>query len=234
MKGNILCLETSSGLCSVAISTSDEALIGQESSVPQSHSNLINLMIEEVLEEAGLKMSDLDAVAVSAGPGSYTGLRIGASVATGIAYGAQIPLIAILSLRCMFNGMVEKQTKLENSTLLCPMIDARRMEVYTAAYNLEGVEEMAPNAMIIDQNSFKEELDQRPICFFGSGADKVQSEVHHSNASFHCESFISARFLLPTAIERFRAKKFEDLAYWTPFYLKEHMTGAHRSRKLNL
>ncbi len=228
---NLLCLETSSGLCSVALETRESALIRRDSETPQSHSNLINSMIEEVCEEGTIRLKDIDAIVVSAGPGSYTGLRIGASVASGIAYGLEKPLVAIPSLRAMCVGLLAQGTSMSGDTLLCPMIDARRMEVFTAVYNNLGQEVTAPSAMVVDQDSFKERLDKNRMIFFGSGAEKVAAVIQHENAVFHCQGFLSATHLLAPAKERIALEQFEDLAYWTPFYLKKHQTGAHRSKK---
>ncbi len=217
----ILNIETSGRACSVALGK-DGNLIALKESVEENYSHFENLTayIHDVFNQANLKIKDIDAVSVSKGPGSYTGLRIGVSAAKGICFALDKPLIGVETLR----GMARSQMKYfpEKSFLLCPMLDARRMEVYCAVYNPSLVEIKKTTAEIIDENSFEDILLKNVILFFGDGAEKCKKFLgENPNAKFLDFVFPSARNLISLSEELFNSKKFEDVAYFEPFYLKD-------------
>lgn len=215
----ILNIETATKSCSVALSKNGQ-LIGchEEVSERYSHSEQLTLFIQELLTQNGLSQQDLDAIAFSSGPGSYTGLRIGLSTAKGLCYALEIPLISVSTLEAMAQLMIDKHPM----KIMCPMIDARRMEVYCALF---GSIQNPITAKVIDQDSFAEELEKYPLLFFGDGADKCQQVLTHSNAYFELGIYPSARGMLELAFQKFSKKDFEDLAYYEPFYLKEFVAG---------
>jgi tRNA threonylcarbamoyladenosine biosynthesis protein TsaB len=186
-----------------------------------SHSEKLTLFIEQILKEQQKSFSDLDAVAVSKGPGSYTGLRIGVSSAKGICYAIDKPLISISTLEAMAYGMSLQYP----DAIYCPMLDARRMEVYCAFYGniVSDVE-----AKVLDQNSFKEELDIHSVIFFGDGSHKFKEILDHPNAKFVDDVFPSAKDMSYLAQLAFDQNRFEDLAYFEPFYLKDFVAGPHK------
>jgi tRNA threonylcarbamoyladenosine biosynthesis protein TsaB len=214
----ILGLETSTKICSVAISEGNKLLALKEEGGEYSHSEKLTVFVEEVLQKAGLKLSQIDAIAVSKGPGSYTGLRIGVSVAKGLCYALDKPLIAVDTLQAMAFGMSLN----EKSDLYAPMIDARRMEVYTALYNEENEMIKEVTAKIIDENSFEETLKENKIIFFGDGAQKCKEALSKSpNAMFSTYGNPSAQYINEIAQVKFAAQQFEDVAYFEPYYLKD-------------
>lgn len=219
MARNILCIETATTICSVAI-FADARLLGyQEYRIEKSHSSLLPGIIDSTLSASGITRSDLRAVAVSAGPGSYTGLRIGVSIAKGICFSLALPLISINTLHLMAAGVNRFNKK---KALLCPMIDARRMEVYSAIFDWEGrmVDKVAPH--IVDSSSYAGFLGGHEVWFFGDGAQKCKEVLeHHPNAMFLEGVYPSASFMGTEADAKFMAEDFEDLAYFEPFYLKE-------------
>lgn len=231
----IICLETATNLCSVAL-CSDAGLISlRESSEPKSHAHILTVYISEMLKEQGLHANDLEAVAVSKGPGSYTGLRIGVSVAKGIAYAASIPLIGIETTRSMFWGLsetIKKDTVLDQDTLLCPMLDARRMEVYYSIFNSTGDVIKDISAEIITEDSFKEIPESKNIIFFGDGALKCRDIIKRANISFKPEFNISAAYMQIPVFQALRNHHFEDVAYFEPFYLKDFITSNPRKNVL--
>ena len=214
----ILNIETATHICSVALSNNGETIDIEESFEDKTHAELLTVFIEKILERNNLTTKDISAIAVSEGPGSYTGLRIGLSVAKGLCYGLKIPLIFIPTLEAMANGA---NKSIDDDYMLCPMIDARRMEVYTALYNSKLEKEVEIHAKIIDVESFKEELKNNEIVFFGTGSDKCKESIVNPNATFLDNSFVSAQYMSDLSYNRFMAKKFEDIAYSEPFYLKE-------------
>ena len=189
----ILNIETSTEVCSVTLAENGQTLFQKESHEGLNHSKLLTVFIEELFEENNFEKSRLDAVAVSKGPGSYTGLRIGVSVAKGLCYGLNIPLIGIGSIEAMGVHAAEESDK--KDMLFCPMIDARRMEVYTALYNAKGEQVLPVSAEIIDENSFVDYLDKAQILFFGNGAEKCREKLTHANALFDGVQKTSARFM---------------------------------------
>jgi len=220
----ILGIETSTKICSVAISENGKLLALKEEGGAYSHSEKLTLFIQEVLKEAGKTLQELDVVAISKGPGSYTGLRIGVSAAKGLCYGLDIPLISVSTLQAMAKNPSLIPNKGDDSLLFCPMIDARRMEVYTALFNLNNEEVEPVSAKIIDEDSFSEHLKTHQVVFFGDGAEKCQETLgHHSNALFLKEGLPSAEYVNQLAFTKFEGKEFEDVAYFEPYYLKDFM-----------
>lgn len=221
----ILQIETATTVCSVALSENGSVLAHKELEQRNVHAEIITLFIDEVLKTADKKYQELDAVAVSCGPGSYTGLRIGISAAKGLCFALDIPLIAVETLEGMADGMLS-QNAVEDNTLLCPMIDARRMEVFTAMFNGKGDRIKPTSAEIIDENSFGELLKTNKILFFGDGAVKCSEVLGSSPNAQIIPGFInSARYITKKATEKYEAKDFEDVAYFEPYYLKDFIAG---------
>lgn len=225
----ILCIETATGACSAALCDENSVITVEEAPPGMSHAAQLTVIIRRILERTGIAATDLDAVAVSKGPGSYTGLRIGVSAAKGIAYGAGIPIIGINTLTAMCSGYLSLHPQLPSpDTLLCPMIDARRMEVYNALYSSSGLMIKETSADIIDENSYKEILDSGKIIFFGTGAAKCKSAIKHRNALFEEEFSLSASYLHLPSVNAMKNKQFEDVAYFEPHYLKEFIATVPR------
>ncbi|MFL2570211.1 MAG: tRNA (adenosine(37)-N6)-threonylcarbamoyltransferase complex dimerization subunit type 1 TsaB [Flavobacteriales bacterium] len=219
----ILCIETATKSCSVSLAKDGHLMaVKEEVSEQYSHSEQLTIFIEQLLQQEELKVSDLDAIAVSSGPGSYTGLRIGVSTAKGLCYASDVPLIAVSTLGAMAQAMKDKYPE----TQLCPMLDARRMEVYCAFYSKSQASPVV--AKIIDQDSFAEELAQGPLLFFGDGADKCQDVLTHTNAYFELGVYPSAINMIPLAYDKFQNQDFEDVAYFEPFYLKDFLAGVRK------
>lgn len=218
----ILCIETATSVCSAAL-CDDHKVISELAAEPgSSHASQLTVLIQKLFREAAVTAPRLDAVSVSKGPGSYTGLRIGVSVAKGIAYGAGIPLIGVNTLTAMCSGYLAQYPLLPGSaTLLCPMIDARRMEVYNALFSADGKMIRETAADIIDKNSFSEQLAAGRVIFFGNGAEKCVSEIKHPNAVFVSGFTLSASYLHLPSVKALKEKHFEDVAYFEPYYLKE-------------
>jgi tRNA threonylcarbamoyladenosine biosynthesis protein TsaB len=224
----ILCLETSTTVCSVALCDSGGVVALKESSEDKSHASRLTLFIEELLSGAGLRAGDLEAVAVSKGPGSYTGLRIGVSTAKGIAYAASVPLIGVETTLSMFHGINEdlkKKYGLDENTLFVPMLDARRMEVYYSVLAADGSMIKEISAEIIDENSFADFPGDIRILIFGDGASKCSQVLKRDNIVFAGEFLISAAYMYKPAFKSLRERNFEDIAYFEPFYLKDFITS---------
>lgn len=221
----ILNIETSTEVCSVNIAGDGKLLYEKESLEGLNHSRMLTVFIEELFKENSLSPSQLDAVAVSKGPGSYTGLRIGVSVAKGLCYSLDIPLLALGTLGVMGKYAAENQEdylqERDENVLFCPMIDARRMEVFTALFDAAGNLVEPVSAKIIDENSFAPMLAKHSILFFGNGADKCRQALTHPNARFSGPPKASARFMINYAEEKFKNNNWEDIAYFEPFYLKD-------------
>lgn len=231
----LLHIDSATHICSIAISQGDDILILKESSEPNSHSRLLTVFIEEALKENQMKVKDLDAISISIGPGSYTGLRIGVSVAKGLAFGAGIPVIPIdtlliLAKRAIVEILPSLTLSKDLPVLLKPMLDARRMEVYTALYDLNLIELEKVQAKIIDEDSFKTELENKQILFFGNGAEKCRELITHQNAIFIQGIESSSAFMLAMALEKFRKKEFADTAYFEPFYLKDFIATIPKNK----
>jgi len=196
---------------------------------------MLTVFIEEILRENGIKVRDLEAVAVSKGPGSYTGLRIGVSVAKGIAYGASVPLIGIETTLSMFWGITLSKyfnAARENNDLFCPMLDARRMEVYYAVYNSEGHKIKDIAAEIINEDTFVNIPESQKIIFFGDGAIKCKEVINRKNAVFANDYMISASYMYKPVLQAFYNQHFEDVAYFEPLYLKDFITSNQRKNIL--
>ena len=212
----ILHLETSSKNCSVAISDGEKNLcLCEEVSDNYKQSESLHTFVEWALEGAEISLKDLDAISLGKGPGSYTGLRIGAASAKGFCYGLKIPLIATNSLETMIEPFLN-----QNFDYIIPLIDARRMEVYTAVFDGNTGEMISDTeAKILDENSFQEFAGKKVI-FVGDGAAKAK-EILNIDAKFNDKIYPSAKYLIKKSIEKFNKKEFEDTAYFEPFYLKE-------------
>jgi len=213
----ILYLETSSKNCSVAISDDEKLLcVAEEVSENYKQSESLHSFVEWALEGAELSIKDIDAVCLGKGPGSYTGLRIGAASAKGFCYGLTIPLVAVNSLESMKEPFLG-----QNYDLIIPLVDARRMEVYTAVYDGISGNEISPTeAKVLDETSFQEFNDKK-ILFVGDGAKKAKEIVQLPDAEFNEDVYPSAQYLVKKTLEKITNKDFEDIAYFEPFYLKE-------------
>lgn len=223
----ILNIETATEICSVSLSENQSLISIAESSEARSHASVLTLLIQKVFSESSFQFSDLDAIAVSKGPGSYTGLRIGVATAKGLCYALNKPLIAINTLKTMASLFLSSHYKSEivnrkSKVLFCPLIDARRMEVYTAVFDesLNLISET--RAEIINENSFSEFLKNHKLFFFGDGVTKCRNLIkQHPNASF-TEGFItSSQGMIYLSEQAFVKQDFEDIAYFEPFYLKD-------------
>lgn len=224
----ILNIDTATGVCSVALAREGRVVAMKENDEGLNHSTLLGVYVDEVLRQAGVMMTGVDAVAVSAGPGSYTGLRIGVSLAKGLCYGAGKPLIAVGTLESMADAVADR---VREDALYCPMIDARRMEVYAAVYDREGREVTGVRPVVLDEGAFADELSRGPVYFFGDGSGKARGVLAHPNARFLSGVTTSAVNLMRLAERRFAAGEFEDVAYFEPFYLKEFVATVPK-RKL--
>ncbi len=231
----ILCLETATPVCSVALLDRTGVISVRESYADKSHAAQLTLFIEELLSEAEIRPEELEAVAVSKGPGSYTGLRIGVSVAKGIAYGASIPLIGIETTRSMFYGVIDNANEkygTDEYSLFCPMIDAKRMEVYFSVFDAKGEVKKGVSAEIINEKSFSDISEAVKIVFFGEGSKKCIDITGHKNSVFDSEFLISAAFMQKPVCEEYNAGHFEDVAYFEPFYLKDFIGTIQRKNIL--
>ncbi|MDA3906332.1 MAG: tRNA (adenosine(37)-N6)-threonylcarbamoyltransferase complex dimerization subunit type 1 TsaB [Bacteroidales bacterium] len=232
----ILSIETTTSVCSVALAKDGQLLSLRELDSKNSHAEILNGFIEEVLNESKNALADLSAVAVSEGPGSYTGLRIGVSTAKGLCYSLDIPLININTLQSLAmhtHKNIDTDLLEKENLLFCSMIDARRMEAYTAHYNANIEELRKVEAEIIDENTYKELLDLNSIIFSGDGANKYQELYqNHPNAHFYPEILLSAKGMIALAEEKFNAKDFADLAYFEPYYFKAFVAGIPRVKGL--
>ena len=216
-----LLIETATKSCSVSLSSENKIIACKEEVNEQYyHAEKLTVFITELFKTQDFTIKDLDAVAVSKGPGSYTGLRISVSTAKGLCYALDIPLISVSTLKAMAFGMAQK----EKSDLYCPMIDARRMEVYNAFYNSTNKEIRGIQADIIEACSYQKELDKK-VLFFGDGAEKCKQMIQHPNARFIDGFFPSSKDMLKIANEKFAEKDFEDVVYFEPFYLKDFVAG---------
>ena len=223
----ILCLETATPVCSVALNDGCCTIGLRETEGQNAHSEKITDFIREVMETAEIDYKQLDAVAVSKGPGSYTGLRIGVSTAKGICYAADLPLMAIDTLEAMAYGMKAKLgSQIAENDLLIPMIDARRMEVYAAIFdaNLNKIEDTA--ALVVDENTFSELSKEHHLWLFGDGAPKLSKLFENQKNISIIDGFKpSAAYMRPLAEKALKAQDFVDVAYFEPFYLKDFVAG---------
>ena len=249
MAQNIILIETSTALCSVALAENGQITAYRESSAPKAHASLTAVFIQEMLEERGITLAECDAVCVSKGPGSYTGLRVGVSTAKGLCFGSGLPLLAVGTLDTLVaQAQMADQAghdvipdMIGDPKFIIPMIDARRMEVYAAVFapsfgnaaeangpsHYIQLTETAP--AIIDENSFAEYLEQGSCLFIGDGAGKCADVIKHPNAQF-CQCHPNAAAMLNPALEAYNEKRFEDVAYFEPFYLKEFVATVSKKK----
>ena len=215
----LLCIETSGKNCSVALFEGLQLVSIREVHTEQfSHSENLHVFIEQVLKESNLQPKAIKAIAISAGPGSYTGLRIGVATAKGLCYGWDIPLIALPTLRILAEQVTYEFTDIE---YIIPMIDARRMEVFTAVYSHDFSPILGERAEILTESTFDTYLNKGKTIFLGDGITKFQAICKHKNAYFWQNKFPSAKQMGRLALEKYQAQAFEDIAYFEPFYLKE-------------
>ncbi len=221
----ILNIETSTEVCSAALSRDGVVFNLKESTDGQNHAKLLTIYIKELLDDSNITVDQLNAVAVSGGPGSYTGLRIGVSVAKGICYASYLPLIAITSLEAMAQYVIRNIENIHpdksRQLLFCPMIDARRMEVYTSFYDSKGIQIRGIQADIIDHQSYLGYLENYSVLFFGNGALKCREAISHPNAIFINDIVTSASHMAFLSERNFQSQNFADVAYYEPFYLKD-------------
>ena len=228
----ILHIETSTDVCSVAVSEDGQCVFSKEDFNGPNHATTLGVFVDEAMAYVEGNGGIIDAVAVSRGPGSYTGLRIGVSMAKGLCFGRDAHLIGVQTLEILCVPILLYHDELPDDVLLCPMIDARRMEVYAAIYDraLNPVREIA--ADIVDENTYLEYLEKHPVCFFGNGAEKCRDKIVHPNAMFISDIHPLAKNMFPLAEKAVAKQNYEDVAYFEPFYLKEFV--ATKSRNLLL
>lgn len=227
----LLLIETSTEVCSVALSRGEKILSHRVVNEPKSHARIIALLVEEVIKEGGISIDDCDAVVVSEGPGSYTGLRVGVSFAKGICYGAGKPLIAVSSLELLARLAISDGEGMSEDAVIVPMIDARRMEVYAAKYDVFCNPLSNTEAVILDEKSFSDELSKGVVIFTGYGAEKFKDIINHPNAQFRLIG-ADARGMVISALKKYNSREFADVAYFEPFYLKDFVAGVTKKRLL--
>ncbi len=218
----ILHIETSTNVCSVAVSEDGQCIFEQqERGEKGAGAERLGSMVDEALSFTDNHAIPFDAVSVSCGPGSYTGLRIGVSMAKGVCYGRDLKLLSVPTLELLCVPVLLRHPDLEENAILCPMLDARRMEVFAALYDrsLKTIREV--KADIVDSETYKQWLDNRPIYFFGNGAKKCMETISHPNAHYIDNIEPLAKWMQPLAERRFLNNEFEDVAYFVPFYLKD-------------
>jgi len=217
----ILNIETATSACSVVLAKDGVVIASKEANDGQVHAEKITVFIKELMEEASISLTALDAIAAGTGPGSYTGLRIGTATAKGLCYSLDKPLIAVPTLKAMAYGAAQKLKR--DDVLYCPMIDARRLEVYTALFDFAGKEIMPVQAKILDITSFSE---YKSIAFFGDGMPKMKELFANDTSKIWLDDiYASSLNMCKMAEEMFAAKKFSDVAYYEPFYLKDFVAG---------
>lgn len=229
----ILSIETSTNVCSVAVSEDNHVIFHNEDFNGPSHAVECGLFVEEALSFAESHAIPLDAVAVSEGPGSYTGLRIGVSMAKGVAYGRNIPLVAVPTLQLLCVPVLLYHEEIPEDTLLIPMIDARRMEVYSAVFDRSLKEIRNIQADIVDSQSYLHYLDQHPVVFLGNGSSKCKEVISHPNAIFIDNIHPLARNMAPLAEQKLMRGETVSTAYFEPFYLKEFQATKPKNILLN-
>ena len=217
----ILHIETSTSVCSVAVSEDGKVIFDKADRTGNNHAEALGSFVDEAMSFADSHAIPLDAVAVSGGPGSYTGLRIGVSMAKGVCYALDIPLISVSTLGLMCVPVLLRYDDMEENALLCPMIDARRMEVYASLYDraLKPVRDI--QADVVDSDTYRKWLDERPVYFFGNGAAKCIETINHPNAHLIDGIEPLAKWMMPLAEKKMLNNIHEDVAYYVPFYLKD-------------
>ena len=226
----ILNIDTSTNVCSVAVSQDGACIFDKEDHSGPNHAERLGTFVDEALSFIDNHAIPLDAVAVSCGPGSYTGLRNGVSMAKGICYGRDVKLLAVPTLELLCVPVLLREMVTDDDALLCPMLDARRMEVYAQLFT-RSLREVRPiQADVVDADTYREYLDKHPVYFFGNGAMKCKEVIDHPNAHFIEGIEALAKNMLPLAERRMAREEFEDVAYFVPFYLKDFV--AKQPRKL--
>lgn len=225
----ILNIDTSTSMCSVSLAKDGKVTGKKENNEGGNHSVLLGIYIDELLKENNLTAKQLDAISVSMGPGSYTGLRIGVSMAKGLCYAAGIPLIAVPTLQALACSV---SARLKEDAWYCPMLDARRMEVYTAFFDKDNNTIIGTKAEIIDENSFADILAAHKVYFFGNGSDKVQNTLTGVNACYIPQVETSSVNMVEIAEQKFKEKSFVDVAYFEPFYLKDFIATTPKKKVL--
>jgi tRNA threonylcarbamoyladenosine biosynthesis protein TsaB len=225
----ILLIETSTALCSTALAENGAIISYRESSAPKAHASLTAVFIDEMLKEKGISIADCDAVCVSMGPGSYTGLRVGVSTAKGLCFGSGKPLMAVGTLDTLVAQAVAEGLVPEGCKYIIPMIDARRMEVYSAVFTPDCQQITETQPIIVDENSFASQLEEGPVLFIGDGAGKCADVIKHPNAGF-VQCWPKADAMLMPAMEEYKEKRFKDVAYFEPFYLKEFVATVSKKK----
>ena len=225
----ILFIETSTSLCSAALAEDGRIVASRESSGTREHAALTAPFVKALLDERGLKVKDCSAVCVGRGPGSYTGLRVGVSTAKGLCFGAGIPLLSVGTLETLCRQAIEEGLLPEGCRHIVPMVDARRMEVYTAVFSADGVAQSETRPQVIEADSFADILDEGPVLFVGDGAVKCAPVLTHPNAHF-AEAWPKAGSMLVPACKAWNEKRFEDIAYFEPSYLKDFIATMSRKK----
>jgi tRNA threonylcarbamoyladenosine biosynthesis protein TsaB len=226
----ILNIETSTNVCSVSVTNDGASIFNKEDHTGLNHNEKLGSFVDEALSFTDNHAIPLDAVAVSCGPGSYTGLRIGTSMAKGICYGRGVKLIAVPTLEVLCVPVLLHEMIAEENALLCPMLDARRMEVYAQLFDRSLKEVREIRADVVDAETYKEYLDKGPVYFFGNGAEKCMDVIHHANAHLIKGIEPLAKNMLPLSEKRVALEKYEDVAYFVPSYLKDFV--AKKPKKL--
>lgn len=229
MMERIILIETSTSLCSTALSEDGKVVSKRESTEPRAHASKTAPFVKEMLDERGLTVGDCSAVCVSKGPGSYTGLRVGVSTAKGLCFGAKLPLISVGTLDTLVWQAIGEGLLPDGCRYVVPMIDARRMEVYTGIFTPDGRQVSPTVAQVVDAHTFDAQLSEGPVLFIGDGAGKCQDVLQSANAHF-VQCCPKAEAMLHPAVEAFKAGKFEDVAYFEPFYLKEFIATVSKKK----
>ncbi len=231
----ILNIETSTEVCSVALSENDKLIFLKENLIANMHATALTILIQDTLKATQIDIKKIAAIAVSQGPGSYTGLRIGVSTAKGLAYGLNIPLIAVNPMHALTHGAIQTiDYELYSNDLFIPMLDARRMEVYSAIYDKDFNEIQPVQADILTPDSFGNLLQSRRCFFFGNGAGKFMELLKNDNAYFIDNIYTSSANMCRFAYQHFVQKNFVDVAYFEPFYLKDFVATISNKQLLNL
>jgi tRNA threonylcarbamoyladenosine biosynthesis protein TsaB len=234
----ILNIETSTPVCSIALAENDNILALRESTEEKSHAGNLAVFIEEILNEKKISVQDLDAIAIGKGPGSYTGLRIGVATAKGLAYGAKIPLVAVSTLETLVRFGLQRMEKdklpvpCNENTVFCPMVDARRMEVYMALFDFSGQRIQNDVALVVGPDTFLSVPSSRSMIFLGSGASKCRDLVTLKNAFWLDGMYPSATSMAVNSYRLFQEGRYEDIAYFEPHYLKDFITTTSRKNPL--
>lgn len=217
----ILHIETSTNVCSVAVSEDGKVIFDKADRTGNNHAEALGSFVDEAMSFADSHAIPLDAVAVSSGPGSYTGLRIGVSMAKGVCYALNLPLLSVPTLELMCVPVLLRNEEIEDDALLCPMIDARRMEVYAALYDRALKPVRGIQADVVDADTYRQWLEERPVYFFGNGAAKCMDTINHPNAHLIEGIEPVAKWMMPLAERKMLNDIHEDVAYFVPYYLKD-------------